>query len=70
MTFAPTVTVWLAGCVVNAGIVAAGGDAVLVEWAEMIHVFQAFPPDLVPEAAQSVTAMGAFLAKHFDAARD
>lgn len=51
------------------GIVAAGGDAVLVEWPEMIHVFQAFPPDLVPEAAQSVTAMGAFLAGRFDATR-
>ncbi|HWJ63128.1 MAG TPA: alpha/beta hydrolase [Acidimicrobiales bacterium] len=49
------------------GIVAAGGDAVLVEWTDMIHVFQAFPPDLVPEAAQSVAAMGAFLARHFDA---
>lgn len=52
------------------GIVAAGGEAVLVEWLDMIHVFQAFPPDLVPEAAQSVTAMGAFLATHFDAAQD
>lgn len=51
------------------GIVAAGGDAVLVEWPEMIHVFQAFPPDLVPEAAESVSAMGAFLAEHFDATR-
>jgi len=51
------------------GIVAAGGDALLVEWTDMIHVFQAFPPDLVPEAEQSVTAMGAFLARHFDAAQ-
>ncbi|HWJ98463.1 MAG TPA: alpha/beta hydrolase fold domain-containing protein [Acidimicrobiales bacterium] len=52
------------------GITAAGGDAVLVEWPEMIHVFQAFPPDLVPEAAHAVAAMGAFLAGHFDASRD
>jgi acetyl esterase/lipase len=51
------------------GIVAAGGDAVLVEWPEMIHVFQAFPPDLVPEAAQAVSAMGDFLATHFDTVR-
>lgn len=38
-------------------------------WPEMIHVFQAFPPDLVPEAAEAVTALGAFLAGHFDATR-
>ena len=52
-----------------AGIAAAGGQAELVEWPEMIHVFQAFPPELVPEAAEAVAAMGAFLAARFDAAR-
>jgi acetyl esterase/lipase len=51
------------------GVVAAGGSAELREWPEMIHVFQAFPPDLVPEAAEAVTAMGSFLAAHFDTSR-
>ncbi len=50
------------------GAVAAGSPAELHEWPEMIHVFQAFPPELVPEAAEAVTAMGAFLAAHFDGA--
>ena len=50
------------------GAVAAGSPAELHVWPEMIHVFQAFPPDLVPEAAEAVTAMGAFLSSHFDAA--
>lgn len=49
-------------------ITAAGGAAELREWPEMIHVFQAFPPDLVPEAAEAVAALGAFLAAGFDAA--
>jgi monoterpene epsilon-lactone hydrolase len=50
------------------GVLAAGGSAELREWPEMIHVFQAFPPDLVPEAAEAVTALGSFLAAHLDAA--
>ena len=32
----------------------------------MIHVFHAFPPELVPEAAEAVAAMGSFLAGCFD----
>ena len=47
---------------------AAGCTAELHEWPEMIHVFQAFPTDLVPEAGEAVAAMGAFLARHLDAA--
>jgi acetyl esterase/lipase len=47
-------------------IVAAGGTAELHEWPDMIHVFQAFPTDLVPEAGEAVAALGAFLATHFD----
>lgn len=43
---------------------AAGVEATLEVWPDMIHVFQAFPPELVPEAAESVTELGAFLAQH------
>ena len=46
---------------------AAGTEAELHEWPNMIHVFPAFPPELVPEAAEAVAAMGAFLAAHLDA---
>jgi acetyl esterase/lipase len=42
----------------------AGGAAQVVVWPEMIHVFPAFPADLVPEAAECLTAAGAFLAQH------
>jgi acetyl esterase/lipase len=52
------------------GVLAAGGSAELREWPDMIHVFQAFPPDLVPEAAEAVAAMGTFLAGRFDATGD
>ncbi|WP_426570888.1 alpha/beta hydrolase [Aquihabitans sp. McL0605] len=47
------------------GLVAAGGTAELHVWPDMIHVFQAFPAELVPEAAEAVTAAGGFLAGHF-----
>ncbi len=43
---------------------AAGVDVTLRRWPEMVHVFQAFPPDLVPEAAESITGVAAFLADH------
>jgi acetyl esterase/lipase len=43
---------------------AAGVDVTLRTWTDMIHVFQAFPPDLVPEAAESITGVAAFLAGH------
>ncbi|HEV7721219.1 MAG TPA: alpha/beta hydrolase [Iamia sp.] len=42
----------------------AGGAAQVVVWPEMIHVFPAFPADLVPEAQACLTAAGAFLAQH------
>ena len=45
-------------------IVASGGEATLARWAEMIHVFQAFPGALDPEAGESVAAIGEFLAGH------
>lgn len=44
---------------------AAGGSAHLHVWPDMIHVFQAFPPEMVPEAAEAVTAAGTFLAEQF-----
>lgn len=47
---------------------AANVDVTLAVWPEMIHVFQAFPPDLVPEAAASIGATGDFLASHLSAA--
>jgi acetyl esterase/lipase len=43
---------------------AAGVDVTLEVWPEMIHVFQAFPPELVPEAAASIEATAAFLVRH------
>ncbi len=43
---------------------AAGGQVDLEVWPEMLHVFQAFPPDLVPEADQSLERVGRFLQHH------
>ena len=44
---------------------AAGVDAMLREWAGMIHVFQQFPAEL-PQAAEAVREAGAFLRRHLD----
>ena len=41
-----------------------GVDTTLTVWPEMIHVFQAFPGELVPEADESIAAVAAFLGKH------
>ncbi len=46
----------------------AGGSVSLTLWPELIHVFQAFPGSVVPEADRSIGAIGAFLAKHFSRA--
>lgn len=46
----------------------AGGSAEVVVWPEMIHVFPAFPGDVVPEADQCLAAAGAFLALHLGGA--
>ncbi len=43
---------------------AAGVEVTLDVWPDMIHVFQAFPPELLPESDQSLTKVGAFLAAH------
>ena len=43
---------------------ARGVDAELVRWPDLVHVFQAFPPELVPEAAESIAGIGRYLAKH------
>ncbi len=45
-------------------VAAAGGEATLTVWPEMVHVFQAFPGPLIPESEQSVAAIGSFLADH------
>ncbi len=44
-----------------------GGSVDLTVWPELIHVFQAFSGPLVPEADQSITAIGSFLAGHLRA---
>jgi hypothetical protein len=33
-------------------------------WPELIHVFQAFPGPLIPEADQSIAVIGSFIAEH------
>jgi epsilon-lactone hydrolase len=43
----------------------AGVDVSLVVWPELIHVFQAFPGELVPEADTSIEGVGAFMRAHF-----
>ncbi len=43
---------------------AAGVDVSLTVWPEMIHVFQAFPASMVPEADASIAGVGSFLAGH------
>lgn len=45
-------------------VVAAGGQAEVRIWPDMVHVFQAFPPEMVPEATESLAAAGTFLARH------
>ena len=42
----------------------AGVDVELTVWPNLVHVFQAFPPELIPESVLSVDAAGAFLARH------
>jgi acetyl esterase/lipase len=45
-------------------VTAAGGDATLTVWPEMIHVFQAFPGAILPETDLSVAAIGTFVSGH------
>lgn len=40
----------------------AGSEVTFVEWPGMIHVFQAFPSEMLPESNESVLAIGRFLA--------
>lgn len=42
----------------------AGGSVSLTVWPELIHVFQAFPGSVIPEADQSIDAVGSFLSHH------
>ena len=46
---------------------AAGGRVTLTVWPELIHVFQAFTGDIIPEADDSIAAVGSFLAGHLGA---
>ncbi len=45
-----------------------GVNVTLKVWPELIHVFQAFPGALIPEADQSVDAVGTFIAGHLGVA--
>lgn len=50
---------------VLAGRLRAAGTAVtLTVWPELIHVFQAFSAEIIPESDQSIAAVGSFLAHH------
>lgn len=42
----------------------AGVAVELQVWDEMIHVFPAFPPELLPEAAEAIALQSSFLAQH------
>jgi epsilon-lactone hydrolase len=46
---------------------AAGGEVILTEWPEMIHVFQMFAGLLEPEAGQSIASVGAFISEQLRA---
>lgn len=46
---------------------AAGADVTLNIWPDLVHVFQAFPPEIVPEAGESLAGIGAFLGTHLAA---
>jgi monoterpene epsilon-lactone hydrolase len=43
---------------------AAGAEVTLNIWPDLVHVFQAFPPEIVPEAGESIAGIGEFLARH------
>ncbi len=49
-------------------IAEAGGTVEVVVWPEMVHVFPAFPVELLPEADRCLAAAGAFLADHLGTA--
>jgi acetyl esterase/lipase len=42
----------------------AGVDVSLLVWPDLIHVFQAFPGELLPEADTSIDGVGAFVRAH------
>ncbi len=43
---------------------AAGCDVTLNIYSEMVHVFQIFPKEILPESEQSLQVIGAFIHKH------
>ena len=44
--------------------IAAGVPVTLDIWDDMVHVFQAFPPELLPQAGESLATIGAWLIGH------
>lgn len=47
---------------------AASGDAELVVWPELFHVFPGFPAEIIPESDECLEVCGRFLARHLDGA--
>jgi acetyl esterase/lipase len=47
-----------------------GGNVSLTVWPELIHVFQAFPSPLFPEAEESIAGIGSFVAEQLRLAGD
>ena len=45
-------------------VASAGGTVELLRWPDMIHVFQAFPAELLPTTGRSLEGIGAFLRTH------
>ncbi|CAN5246803.1 alpha/beta hydrolase [soil metagenome] len=45
----------------------AGVDVTITVWPDMVHVFQVFPAEVVPESAESITEIGRFLGSHLGA---
>ena len=43
---------------------AAGCDVTLNIYSEMVHVFQIFPKEILPESEQSLQVIGAFIHEH------
>jgi phosphinothricin tripeptide acetyl hydrolase len=46
---------------------AAGVDVTCDHWPDMVHVFQAFPPELMAQADESIAKVGTFLRQHLSA---
>lgn len=49
-------------------VLAASGEAELVVWPDLFHVFPGFPAEIIPESDECLEAAGRFLARHLDGA--